>query len=133
MLSVSLETSRDVLTFDRESGRLVSMRPHGSPDAELLASCEDDPAFVLQYLDASGRYCALDSREAEAVTVTPGPVGRQSATFLFSRAGGLDLDVSLTVRTDAGDRFSRWSATVRNGCGLRIVDLQSPFVVVPHV
>jgi hypothetical protein len=130
MSTFSLETSRDTLTLDPETGRLVSLRPLASPGTELLISSPDDPAFVLQYLDASGTYDLLDSRGAQARTVTRTD---SVVTFAFTGVGDLDLDVTLTVRAAPSDRFSRWSATVRNGCGLRLVDLQFPFVVVPRV
>jgi hypothetical protein len=124
---IRLQTSRDVLTFYRTTGCLLSLRRLADPDTELLAPGEGDPAFLLQYLDAEGKYQALDSRQAVGVAAEALP---SELRLTFRRVGGLDLDVTLRVRATTDDCFSRWQATVRNGCGLRIVDLQFPFVVI---
>jgi hypothetical protein len=43
----------------------------------------------------------------------------------------MDLEVKVSVCASRTDRFSHWSLSVENGAGLRIVDVQCPFVVVP--
>ena len=126
MRGVTLKTKLDALTFDLDTGRLVGLSPLDDPGLNLIAPRDDHPAFVLQYL-AEGEYVVLDSRQAKLSATHDGP----SLTLAFSQVGGLDLDVTLTVTASPADRFSRWSATVRNGAGLQIVDLQFPFVVVP--
>ena len=104
----------------------MRLSPLADPDCNLIADADDHPAFVLQYL-ADGAYVTLDSRQS-ALAVTQ---GEHSLTLVFTRVGGLDLDVTLTVQAHPDDRLSRWTATVRNGAGLLITDLQFPFVVVP--
>ncbi|MBM3500816.1 MAG: hypothetical protein FJX74_19320 [Armatimonadetes bacterium] len=127
-----LHTAVDRLSFDPGSGRLVSLRSLRRLDIELLASAPEHPALALQYLDASGAFVQVDSHEAEPpeVSVTE-EGGERRLTIAFRRVGGLDLDVELSVRASAEDRFSRWTCRVRNGAGVRLVDVQFPFVVVP--
>lgn len=127
MPSLQLRTATDVLTLDVETGRLLGLAPFDDPEASLCVTHQDHPAFVLQYL-AEGVYQTLDSRRATTISVTPTHTG---ARLEFLGLGGMDLDVTLTVRVSPEDRFSRWSATVRNGAGVAIVDLQFPFIVVP--
>jgi hypothetical protein len=98
----------------------------------MLADAADLPAFAIQYLVDGGDYMRLDSHDAGPPEVKVNERGDSvRLTIAFRRVGGLDLDVTLTILASIGDRFSRWRATVRNGAGLRIVDLQFPFVVVP--
>ncbi len=127
MRTISLATQRDRLTLDLDTGRLVALCPRGDLGTNLVASAADAPAFVVQCLEG-GEYRVLDSRQAVlTATHTAG-----SATFAFTGVGGLDLDVTLTVESAPDDRFSYWSAAVRNGSGVLLTDLQFPFVVVPH-
>lgn len=126
MPHVSLQTALDTLTLDLETGRLVSLTPLDDPGGDLLAMSAEHPAFVLQYL-ADGQYQVFDSRQARCAATHD----EQHVTLHFTGVGGLDLDVTLTVHASADDRVSRWSAAIRNGAGLQIVDLQFPFVVVP--
>ncbi len=122
-----LTTSGDTLTFDAGSGRLVSLQRAGAPGVEFLASAPEHPAFVIQYLDGAGAYRQLDSRAAETTTVV---LEDGVLTAQFGRLGGQAVDVRFTVRTDG--RFSRWNLTVDNAAGLRIVDVQFPFVVASY-
>jgi len=131
---IELRTATDALLLDRDTGRLTALHPLREPGTNLVAGGEGDPAFVLQYIDEEGRYCAVDSRSAEATASSRAPEGEWDVVHLtFTRVGGLDLDVRLSVRAGTDDRLSRWTATVRNGAGLRIVDLQFPFIVVPQI
>ncbi len=126
MPNVTIKTSCDAFTFDLESGALVRLSPVSDQDLNLVVTRPDDPAFVLQYLQ-DGEYVIADSREA-AITTT------HSDTQLdlhFTGVGGHDLDVILTVHASPDKRFSRWSARVANNAGLRIVDLQFPYIVLP--
>lgn len=128
MRPLTLITACDALTFDLDSGRLIALSPLDQPDLNLLSPADDHPAFVLQHL-VEGEYLVLDSRQAGGLEASEND---GALTLRFTGVDGLDLEVTLTVRTSAADRFSRWSASIRNGPGLRIVDLQFPFVVVPH-
>ena len=130
--SLILETALDRLAFDARSGQLLSLRPRCSPDRELLAASTTLPAFALQILNEKREFEQLDSRDARGTDITRAEsAGVQTLTLAYRGVGGLDLDVTLTVRASATDRFSRWHCTVRNGAGARLVDLQFPFVVVP--
>jgi hypothetical protein len=130
MEPVLLETAADRLAFDPTSGRLVSLRPIAAPDVELIASAPDHQAFVLQYL-SEGEYVQADSCGAAGAVVQLAGDCR-TLTMLFPGVGGLDLDVTLTVRAAPDDPLSRWTCTVRNSAGVRIVDVQFPFVVAPE-
>jgi hypothetical protein len=127
-----LETAVDRLSFDGQSGRLLSLRSRGKPEVELLATSASHPAFALQVLNEKREFQLLDSSAARgcAVTRTESAAG-QTLTLAYSGVGGLDLDVTLTIRAAAKDRFSRWRCAVRTGAGVRLVDVQFPFVVVP--
>ena len=127
-----LQTAADRLTFDSDSGRLISLQPLRAPGVELIASAPEHPAFVVQYIDENGRFAQLDSHSSDPPVLSLAEEGDgQRLAMSFMRVGGMDLDVTLLVRASADDRLSRWSCRVRNGEGLRVVDVQFPFVVVP--
>ena len=130
--TIALETAVDRLIFEQSSGRLVSLRSKVAPDVDLVATASDHPSFVLDYLDADRKYRRFESHDAKKVTVHCADSGQeQTLTAIFSNLGGLDLDVTLTARASKQKRLSRWSIAVRNGTGLRIANVQFPFVVVP--
>lgn len=127
MPDLMLSTALDQLTFDVQTGALLSLSPLAAPQTNLLVPGDDHPAFVLQHL-VDGEYLTLDSRSAQLTVALAG----DSLTLTFSRVGGLDLTVTIAVAASPADRFSRWTATVTNDAGLQIVDLQFPFVVLPN-
>jgi len=130
--TIRLETATDYLTYDRNTGRLLSLTPKHLPEVELLASASDHPVFALQYLSEDREYRYVDSRSASKPSVTCSKTDDgQTLTLSFARVGGQDLDVTLTVRASTQESLSRWTCTVRNGAGIQIVDVQFPFVVVP--
>lgn len=132
MQAVNLRSAVDTLALDAATGRLLSLRPLADPDLELLASAEDHPAFVLQHLGPDGEMHALDSRDASAVRMQrEDGSGGGTVSFEFTGVGGLDLALTLSVWASEADPCSRWRLRVRNGAGLRLVDVQFPFVVVP--
>ncbi len=127
-----LETATETLRFDRDTGRLLSFRLRAAPARELLASAPDHPVFALQHLDARGEYRRLTSFEAHRrrVRLSAAPQGGQILTLQFDGLGGLPLAVTITVRASRREPGTRWNLTVNNGAGLKIVDVQFPFVVV---
>jgi hypothetical protein len=132
---IVMRTASDELVFDRRTYRLISFRRLAVPDQEFIAAREDDPAFELQYLDGDRRYGWLRSSQAASLSLDEitGEDGLTARfTVVFRRLNGLDVDVTVSVRAEPGDDFSRWSLAVRNGEGLRIVDVQFPFVVAPY-
>ena len=129
---ITLETASDRFGFDAESGQLVSMVRKDTDDVELIASVPDHPVFVIQYLSETREYLYVDSLSSQDVSVEREESGDgQALTIASSGVGGMDLDVSLTVRASRKDPLSRWSCTVHNRAGIQIVDVQFPFVVVP--
>ena len=132
MQPILLDTEIDTLTFDSETGRLTSLRRTAVPGVELIASTPDQPAFALQYLGKVGEYCHANSHTAAQTDVECAKSDtEQKLTLSFLGVADLDLDVVLTIRTAAGSVFSRWSCKVRNGAGIRLVDVQFPFLLVP--
>jgi hypothetical protein len=129
MALLPLTTAGDTLGFERATGRLVSLRSHAAPEQEFIAPAPEHPAFVIQYLDEDGRYRQLTSLMAETVEVT-GDETRLVACY--RRLGGRQVHVIFTVRAEAGNRFSHWGISVENRAGLRITDVQFPFVVASY-
>ena len=119
--------------FDPRSGCLVSFRCQESPGQEFIAFREDHPAFLIQHLDQHRHARWLDSRSAQSAEVTIQETGRQSVlTMAYRRIGGLDLDLTATVRACADEPLSRWTFSLRNSAGMEIVDVQFPFIVAPY-
>lgn len=128
-----LETSEDVLTFDSDTGQLVSFRAKGALDQELMAATSADPVFVLQYLDADRCFHQITSQQARRIDVTCSDCSAERRLVArFGDFDGPDLEVSVRVRTSTDDRFSRWSLSLTNSAGLRITDVQFPFIAVPY-
>jgi hypothetical protein len=128
--AITLETSSESLGFDGSSGRLVSFHAAVAPDQEFITSAAEHPVFALQYLDERREHQRLDSRSAQSFDLSLARAGDGATlTMKFRRVGGLDLDVTAVVRASRAAPLSRWGITVRNGAGLRIVDVQFPFVV----
>ena len=128
----TLETAIDRLTFDGGTGRLMSLSPRALPEVELLASAPDHPAVALQYLNDDGEYRYTDSHAAARTEIAcEASDAAQTLTMAFLGLDDLDVDVILTVRTVDSDDFARWSCRVRNGAGIRLVDVQFPVLVVP--
>jgi hypothetical protein len=127
-----LETAFDRLAFDAQSGALLSLRARGNPERELLAAAAAPPALALQILNDRHEFEALDASAARSCRITcDESASGQVLTLAYGALGGLDLDVTLTVHASGEDRFSRWRCSVRKGAGVRLVDVQFPFVVVP--
>ena len=134
--TIRLESSHDVLLFDAASAALVSFRSKAVPDQEFIVPGSPQPVFVVQYLDENRRFRQITSDDAAEVAVdsvtSPEDGSATTLTAQFRRLGGLDLDVTVTVRTATNDRYSRWSLSLLNGADLSITDVQFPFVVSPY-
>jgi hypothetical protein len=92
---IALQTSADRLLFDKDTGRLISLRSKSNPDVELLAGLPTDPVFALDYLGEDRQYRQIDSRSAAKVSAVLSETGQeQKLTFVFSRLAGLDVDVT---------------------------------------
>jgi hypothetical protein len=128
--AIVLETRDDVLGFDPVEGRLVSFRSKGAPDQEFIASAPAHPVFTIQYLDGEREYQQIDSRSAteHEIRLEEGTSGK-TLTMRFRRVGGVAVDVTATVGASSSEPLSRWGISVRNGAGIRIADVQFPFVV----
>lgn len=135
---IVLKTVHDTLQFDMKTGRLVSFRSKAAPDQEFITSTDDDPIFIIQYLDAKRHFRQISSNQAAEVKVRHDASSAEShdkETRLianYQQLGGLDIDVTMTVKASKNDKFSYWSLLVRNGTDLLITDIQFPFIVVPY-
>ncbi|MCE5259465.1 MAG: DUF6259 domain-containing protein, partial [Chloroflexi bacterium] len=125
----TLQTCRDRLTFDAATGRLVSLFPLDKPGCELIEANGDDPAFIIQYLDNDRAFREISSSQAGAVTCR-GETG--ALTFSYAGLAGLNLSVTFTVRAAPDDRYSYWSFSLANNAGLRVTNVQFPFIVMPY-
>ena len=95
-----LETENDNLTFDAESGRLISLRGMAAPDQEFLASVPEHPVFIIEYLDADREYWQVDSRSAALVTLDGVAVGRDD--LVGAEGGGAALLERVVDRATVG-------------------------------
>ncbi len=131
--TVTLKSSTELLAFERHSGRLVSFRSLSAPGQEFIASAPEHPAFVVQFLDEKGEYRRITSHDARQTRVSMTEKGAASTlTMTFRNLAGLDLAVIATVRASRVEPGTRWSIQLENNAGLRIVDVQYPFVVVRY-
>ncbi|NLF02435.1 MAG: hypothetical protein GX601_15815 [Anaerolineales bacterium] len=132
--TLTLETSQDVLGFCRKTGRLVSFRSKLAPDQEFVVGKDDDPVFVIQYLDNQRRYRQIASGQAQETTLTRDldGEGRLVLRGVYRGLAGLDLDATVTVVAAKSERFSRWSIALRDGAGLEITDVQFPFITLSY-
>jgi len=87
---------------------------------------------MLHHLDGDGVYRWTDSTKARSVVASVDRAGSESLVRLvYQGVGALDLEVCLTIRASEAWPVTRWSASVRAGHGVRVVDLQMPVIVVP--
>jgi hypothetical protein len=128
--SISLRNADHTLGFDAKTGRLRSFRSQLAPDQEFIESAPDDPVFVIQYLDGSRRFRQITSAQARSVDVDGSAADRIAVTF--RDLAGIDLHVSVQVRTSPDGQASLWGLSIRNDAGLFITDVQFPFVVVSY-
>lgn len=131
--TIVLETASCRLGFEAGTGRLVSFHPKAAPKQEFLACAPGQPAFVIQYLDPQRQYRQLDSLAAgETRIACADSAAGKTLTMSFGRVGGVDLDVTITVRAAKTEPLSRWNLALRNGAGLEIVSVEFPFVVASY-
>jgi hypothetical protein len=130
---IQLQTSRDDLFFDSQTGRLVSFRCRQAPDQEFLAFSEAHPAFVVGYFDVRRKYHLLPSSQSASIKVEIHRDGddRVLKADYFGLADQ-DLDVSFQVRITPDSPFSRWTISLDNRSGMEIFDLQFPFLVCAY-
>ena len=130
---LSLESLTDRLQFDPTMLALVSFRSLAVPEQEFITQSADHPVFIVGYLDASKQYRWLTSQQAERVEVTQAgsPGGEKILTAIFSRVGGLDLQVTCQASASPRERFVRFQVSLVNRANLPVIDVQYPFVVCP--
>ena len=114
--TVTMATSHDVLRVSAETGQLLSFRAKAAPDQEFICPADEDPVFVIQYLDDDHRFRQISSLDAEstAISLDQKDDGSASLTATFRRLGALDLAATVTVRASNGRRYSIWSISLRN-------------------
>ena len=131
---IILETALDTLRFSGKTGSLVSFRSKAAPDQEFIAATEDEPVFVMQYLDENRRFRQLASHQAEEIEIRreTGRNGEATLIACFRTLDGLDIDAEARVRVSQDEPLSRWAFQLRNGADLLITDVQFPFVIAPY-
>ena len=50
----------------------------------------------------------------------------------YRQIGGQDVHVTFSVHASEQDAFSRWRISLDNAAGLKVVDIQFPFLVCPY-
>ncbi len=125
--NIRLETKGEVLLFEKSTLRLVSFQPKSVPQ-EFIASESGHPVFQLGFYDKKNRYRLLTSFDAGKTEVSESPSGK-GWTACFQELAGLPLTVWCSVEADPEERFARWKVRVDNQAGLRIADMQYPFLV----
>ncbi len=128
----TLVSQTESLTFDRQTGRLLSCRSRGVGGQEFIASSPTHPAWVLQY--RTGKIIQrLSSRDARQTNIgLTDNAGVQTLTMAFHQVGGHHLSVIATVRVSAAEPGSQWGLSLDNRAGLDIIDLQFPFIVTRY-
>lgn len=126
-----LETINDLLKFDG-NGSLVSFKAKVAPEQEFIEEPGIHPAFEIQYLDDKGIFRRISSCSAEGVNVQEEENGRKTLVFEYTRLAGMNLSAKVQISASPGEEFSYWSISVSNGEGLRITDVQFPFIIVKY-
>jgi hypothetical protein len=126
---IVIENSNHKLEFDRKTARLLSLRAGVAPDQEFAVASDAAPVFVIQYLTETREFRQIASTDAKEVEIQS---TGQTLMAVFSRLGGLNLAVTVTVRMAYHDPLSRWSISVRNRANLAITDVQFPFLVASY-
>ena len=129
MIDYTLQTSLDMLKFSSLTGQMVSFRRKSLPQKEFILHQENDPVFILQYLDDQKRYRQLSSSQAKEIRTH---LEDHRFQMMFHHLAGMNLDVEVTVTASPGDRFSRWNIALHNESNLLITDVQFPFIVLPY-
>ena len=131
--NLMLETLNDRLEFDKKTGRLISFRAKEVPDQELLETDDDDPVFIIQYLDEEKNFRQINSLQAKEISFEHKSFAEgEMLKFTFDNVADLDIRVMADIYTSGKDRFSYWSISVTNNAGILITDVQFPFIVVPY-
>jgi hypothetical protein len=112
------------LELSDKTGRLTSLQSHGQEF--LINGHEEQPLFMIQYLDERGVFHQVDSRGG--LKSIEQADGGHALTFDVPNNSGLGA----VVRVAAEGRFVRWTLSVKNPKGLNITDIQFPWVVVRY-
>ncbi|MCL2814141.1 MAG: DUF6259 domain-containing protein [Oscillospiraceae bacterium] len=127
---IKLETTNSFLEFDAKNLRLCSMRSKTAPEQEFIEFDETYPTFEMGYYESKKRYRLLSSLSAGKITIENPAKGVYTA--VFDDFDGRDLTIECRVSVSSGDRFARFNVSIDNRCGLRVADVQYPFVVCPY-
>ena len=127
---IKLETTNSLFEFDEDTFRICSVRSKNVPEQEFIKFDETHPTFEIGYYDSKKRYRLLSSLSADKIKIENPSHGFYTATF--SGFDGKDFIVECSVSVQPGDRFARFGVSIENRCGLRIADIQYPFIVCPY-
>ena len=131
--NITLESRAHTVRLHPETGAVVSLTAKTFPTQEFIAWAPEHPVFVIQYLDEQREYQTLDSRGTSACEISQDQSGETDrVTVRYADVANMDIDVTLTITVSEHDDKTRFRLRLRNGAGLRIVDVQYPFVVCPY-
>ena len=123
----TLRAGPDTLRFRKTDGALLSFVTERAPGQEFICHDDGDPVLALQYLDERGAYRYLDAHSADSITVVCEP---DALEITCRHIGGMSLHAHMRVR--ASQEGVRWSLTLDNQAGLRVVDVQFPMIVLRY-
>jgi hypothetical protein len=127
--SVTLENNNHRLRFDPTTGAIVSLSSGHGISQEFIPKGVRLPVFRIQYLDKLNTFRQIDSLLATETSVIK---SAQSVSMSFRKLGGQDLHATVGVRITSEEQPSYWSFTLENRSGLRIADVQFPFLVLSY-
>ncbi|MCL4506169.1 MAG: DUF6259 domain-containing protein [Chloroflexi bacterium] len=127
---LTLESQHDMLEFDSETLSLTSFRSKMAAEQEFISAAIGLPVFAMGYLDTRQRYRLLTSHQADNVQVSEDAAGDQhQLRAAYGDIGGYDLRVTCQITASDRDPFIRWKIGIENNAGLRVVDVQYPYIV----
>jgi len=130
---IVLESEKDILKFEKNTGKLVSFLSKSAPEQEFIAIKEKTLIFVLQYLDDNRVYKQLSSEQAQKTEINYKQSNNKSSLAInFRNLDGNDIDVFVKITASPEDRFTHWAISLRNNEGLLITDIQFPYIIVSY-
>ncbi len=130
---LTLQTQKDLISFDPATARLVSFRSQSTPDQEFIASSDQHPVFVIGFFGPERAYHQIDSLQAGSVSIENRLQDGQSTILAhYKQIAGYDLDIHFSISASSDSPFSRWRIKVENRSNLEVFNVQFPFVVCSY-
>jgi len=101
--TIFLDNGNHRLTFNSKTGQLMSLRASQAMDQEFIFPHDDDPVFVVQYLDDKHFFHQVTSKQAARIEIKPSSESEHILVVQFQALGGLELNANVTIRVVPGD------------------------------